>query len=69
MKGITRGGKKSALKVGNYIRKDLYIGMNNSTMKKILCEADLKCKVKQKKPKVILCEVKIRFEFAKLYCH
>lgn len=46
MREIIRGGKEIAHKVENYLRKELHVGMSDNTVKRVLCEAGLKCKVK-----------------------
>jgi hypothetical protein len=66
---ITRGGKETAHKVGNYLREELHVGISDSTMKRVLREASLKCKVKQKKPELTLRQIKAKLEFAKRHCH
>ena len=43
---ITIDGLEIAHKVGNYLRKELHVGMSDSTVKRVLQKADLKCKVK-----------------------
>jgi hypothetical protein len=51
---ITVGGLETAHKVGNYLREELHIGMSDNIVRRVLQKASLKCKVKQKKPKLTL---------------
>ena len=54
VKAITIGGLETAHKVRNYLREELHVGMSNSTVRRVFRKAGLKCKVKQKKPKLTL---------------
>ena len=69
VRAITIGGLETAHKVGNYVREELYVGMSDSTVRRVLRKAGLKCKVKQKKPKLTLLQIKGRLEFARRHCH
>ena len=51
--------------VGNHMREELYAGISDSNVTRVLHEADLKCKVKQQKSKLIVCQIMARLEFAK----
>ena len=53
MREITVGGLETIHKVGNYLRKELHVGMSDSTVRRVLQEAGLKCKMKQKNTKHI----------------
>ena len=54
---ITICGLEIAHKVGNCLRKELHVGMSDSTVRRVLQKASLKCKVKQKKPKFTLLQI------------
>lgn len=69
VRAITVGGLETAHKVGNYLREELHVGMSDSTVRRVLRKAGLKCKVKQKKPKLTLLQIKRRLEFARCHCH
>ena len=58
MREITVGGLEIAYKVGNYLREELHIGISDSTVTRVLRKAGLKCKVKQKKPKITMIQIK-----------
>ena len=66
---ITIGGLEIVHKVGHYLREELHVGMSDSTVRRVLQKAGLKCKVKQKKPKLTLLQNKGRLEFARCCCH
>jgi hypothetical protein len=55
---IIVGGLEIAHKVGNYLREELHVGMSNSSVRRVLLKAGLKCKVKQKKPKLTHLQIK-----------
>ena len=63
---ITVGGLETAYKVGNYMKEELY---RDSTLWRVLPKGGLKCKVKEKKPKLRLLQNKGRLEFARCHCH
>jgi hypothetical protein len=66
---IIVGGLETAHKVGNYLREELHVGMSNSIVRRVLRKACLKCKVKEKKPKLTLLQIKGRLEFSRHHCH
>jgi hypothetical protein len=63
------GQLETAHKVGNYLREEPHVGMSDSTVRRVLRKAGLKCKVKQKKPKLTLLQIKGRLKFARCHCH
>jgi transposase len=57
---IIVGGLEIVHKVGNYLRKELHVGMSDSVVRRVLRKAGLKCKVNKKKPKLTLLQIKGR---------
>ena len=55
---ITVGGLETVHKVGNYLRKELHVGMSDGIVKRVLQKAGLKCKVKKKKPMLTLLQIR-----------
>lgn len=69
MREITRNGKKTTLKVRNYLRNELHVDMSDNNIKIVLSEVNLKFKVNQKKSKLLLYQVKARLKFTKCHFH
>jgi len=66
---ITISGMETAYKVGNYLREEVHVDMSDSIVRRVLCEAGLRCKVKPKKPKLTFLQKKARLEFARCHLH
>ena len=66
---IIVGGLESALKVGNHLREELHVCVSDSIVRRVLSKASLKCKVKQKKPKLTLLQIIGQLRFARRHCH
>ena len=56
-------------KVGNYLKEELHVGVSDRIGRRVLQKVGLKCKMKQKKPKLTLLQIKGGLEFAKCHCH
>jgi hypothetical protein len=69
MREIIVGGLETAHEIENYLREELHVGMSDSIVRRVLRKVGLNCKVKQKKPKLTLLQIKGQLEFARRHCH
>ena len=69
MREIIVGGLETTHKIRNYLREELHVGKSDSIVKRVLQKAGSKCKIKLKKPKLTLLQIKGQLEFANRHCH